>query len=138
MRVVFPIEGSVILLKQDLETLVAFYNTNLITSKMNDYYKTSKSIVQVGSFNYIPKDHFILMFNTTPLDLSTMRQILDLTSGKENPEAPTKSETAKANKVETDSNKKISDDDIMSNPFFTTLKPVDEKKWGTKNEKKSC
>jgi hypothetical protein len=26
----------------------------------------------------------------------------------------------------------------MSNPFFTTLKPVDEKKWGTKNEKKSC
>ena len=127
MKVVFPIEGSVILLKQDLDTLVAFYNTNLITSKMNDYFKTSKSVVQVGSFNYLPKEHFVVMFNTTPLDLATMRKILDLTSGKENPEAPTKAETEKAKASETqDPNKKISDDDIMSNPFFTTLKPIDE------------
>ena len=130
MKVVFPIEGSVILLKQDLDTLVAFYNTNLITSKMNDYFKTSKSVVQVGSFNYIPKEHFIVMFNTTPLDLATMRKILDLTSGKENPEAPTKAETdaakAKDESKNDDPNKKISDEDIMSNPFFTTLKPVDD------------
>ena len=29
MKVVFPRSGSLVLLKQDLETLKAFYNTNL-------------------------------------------------------------------------------------------------------------
>ena len=51
MKVVFPCPGSIVLLKQDLDTLKAFYNTSLITSKMNDIYKNSNSIVQVGNFN---------------------------------------------------------------------------------------
>ena len=63
MKVVFPTEGSIIMLKQDVDTLQAFYNTNLMQSKMYSYYKDSDSLIQVGNLNYPPKEHFIVLYN---------------------------------------------------------------------------
>ena len=121
MKVVFPKKGSLVLLKQDLETLEAFYNTAILTSKMLDIYKASNVMVQVGNFNYVPIQSALVLYKATFLTIDEMRKILGIyqeTSSQVNIQAPT-TPTAQ-DQYETP----ISDNDLLSNPFFQTLKPL--------------
>ena len=120
MKVVFPCSGSLVLLKQDYETLKAFYKTSLITSKMTEAYKNVNTIIQVGNFNYIPKNNNIVLYNAHVLTIEKMRKILGIFNEQEK----AKEETLPPK--ETSSNSApISDEDLLSNPFFQTLKPID-------------
>lgn len=126
MKVVFPTEGSIIMLKHDVDTLQAFYNTNLMQSKMYSYYKDANSLIQVGNLNYPPKKHFIVMYNAHPLTVEKMQEILDISLGKDpNERKQAKQEEVYEEPVVESSDDKISDRDIMSNPFFATLKQID-------------
>lgn len=120
MKVVFPRSGSLVLLKQDLETLKAFYNTNLLTSKMADMYKSATTMIQIKNFNYIPKSNSLVLDNANVLTIDEMREILGIFNQKES----TKTETQPENKEPLEESNYISDDDILSNPFFTTLTPI--------------
>ena len=117
MRVVFPRSGSLVLLKQDLETLKAFYNTNLLTSKMAEMYKNANTMIQIKNFNYIPKSHSLVLYNAHVLTIDEMRKILGIFK---EPEKETN--TPQTPEKEPDY---ITDDDILSNSFFTTLTPID-------------
>lgn len=119
MKVVFPCEGALVLLKQDLETLQAFYNTNLLTSKMLETYQNSSSMIQVGNFNYIPQKASIVLNNANVLTIDEMRKILGI---YREPELST-SETTQEELDEINSSP-ILDEDFLSNPFFQTLKPL--------------
>lgn len=123
MKVVFPCPGSIVLLKQDLDTLQAFYNATLMTSKMNDIYKTSSSIIQVGSLNYIPPKFTLALHKVNLLTIEKMREILNLTPSQP---APTPVNPVVENKAPTEdlNSKPISDNDLLSNPFFQTLTPL--------------
>ena len=125
MKAIFPCKGSIILNKQDVEPLDAYYKTELIRSKMYDYYKTSKDIMQVGIFTYIPQNTNIVLDKSSLLELQTLKKVLNIDVKK--PERSTmkipsinKEPPEIANEEEL-----IDDDDILSNPFFTTLKPLD-------------
>lgn len=125
MKAIFPCKGSIILNKQDVEPLEAYYKTELVRSKMYDYYKASKDIMQVGVFTYIPQNTNIVLDKSSLLELQTLKKVLNIDVKK--PEDPTmkipsiNEEPAKiANEEDL-----IDDDDILSNPFFTTLKPLD-------------
>ena len=83
MKVVFPRNGSLVLLKQDLETLKAFYNTNLLTSKMTDTYKISTTMIQIKNFNYIPKSNSLVLDNAHVLTIDEMREILGIFNSQE-------------------------------------------------------
>lgn len=125
MKVVFPCPGSIVLLKQDLDTLKAFYNTSLITSKMNDIYKTSNSIVQVGNFNYIPPKNVLVLHKVNLLTIEKMRGILGLeTSPAQSTVASEEKETSTNSPAVDLNNTPISDSDLLSNPFFQTLRPL--------------
>ena len=123
MKVVFPCPGSLVLLKQDLDTLQAFYNATLMTSKMNDIYKTSNTIIQVGSLNYIPPKFTLALHKANLLTIEKMREILNLTPSQP---APTPVNPVVENNTPTEdlSSKPISDNDLLSNPFFQTLTPL--------------
>lgn len=121
MKVVFPRSGSLVLLKQDLETLKAFYNTNLLTSKMADMYKKANTMIQIRNFNYIPQSDSLVLDNAHVLTIDEMRKILGIFNEQESAKEET-SNQATENKDKSDY---ITDDDILSNPFFTTLTPVD-------------
>lgn len=118
MRVVFPCKGSLVLLKQDLETLKTFYNTSLLTSKMAEYYKTSNAMVQVGNFNYIPETSALVLYKAHLLTIEEMRKILGIfkESNSQNNENVVSQKD--------DNSNPISDDDLLSNPFFQTLKQI--------------
>lgn len=125
MKAIFPCKGSIILNKQDVEPLEAYYKTELIRSKMYDYYKTSKDIMQVGIFTYIPQNTNIVLDKSSLLELQTLKKVLNIDVKK--PERSTmkipsinKEQPEIANEEDL-----IDDDDILSNPFFTTLKPLD-------------
>ena len=119
MKVVFPRSGSLVLLKQDLDTLKAFYKTNLLTSKMADMYKTSTTMIQIKNFNYIPKSNSLVLDNAHVLTIDEMREILGIFNSQESVKQQDQiPETVKESNY-------ISDDDILSNPFFTTLTPID-------------
>lgn len=120
MKVVFPCKGSLVLLKQDLETLEAFYNTSILTSKMLDIYKTSNVMVQVGTFNYVPQKSALVLYKVNLLTIEKMRKILGIYQENSTPApAPTPKVVADA-----DNEAPISDNDLLSNPFFQTLKPL--------------
>lgn len=122
MKVVFPCPGSLVLLKQDLDTLQAFYNATLMTSKMNDIYKTSSSIIQVGSLNYIPPKFTLALHKANLLTIEKMREILNLAPSQP---APTPTPVVEKPAPTEDLNSKpISDNDLLSNPFFQTLTPL--------------
>ena len=125
MKVVFPRKGSLVLLKQDLETLEAFYNTSILTSKMLDIYKTSNVMVQVGNFNYIPIQSALVLYKTTFLTIDEMRKILGIyqeTSSQA--KAPTLTPSPTTPTVQGQNEPPISDNDLLSNPFFQTLRPL--------------
>ena len=123
LKVVFPCKGALVLLKQDLETLQAFYNTSLLTSKMADYYKSSNSMIQIGNFNYIPQKNALVLYKANLLTIEKMRKILVIyQETKKNTvlENSSAEESAPINSNSTP----ISDNDLLSNPFFQTLKPL--------------
>ena len=125
MKVVFPCPGSIVLLKQDLDTLKAFYNTSLITSKMNDIYKNSNSIVQVGNFNYIPPKNVLVLHKANLLTIEKMRGILGIDAPSTPAPAPVEEKTTQPEAPAVDlNNTPISDSDLLSNPFFQTLRPL--------------
>lgn len=121
MKVVFPCKGSLVLLKQDLETLEAFYNTSILTSKMLDIYKTSNVMVQVGNFNYVPSKSALVLYKANLLTIEEMRKILGFhqETSSQDPAPPQAFTPTLAQSEEP-----ISDNDLLSNPFFQTLKPL--------------
>ena len=122
MKAIFPCKGTIILNKQDVEPLEAYYKTELIRSKMYEYYKSSKDIMQVGPFTYIPQNTNIILDKSSLLELQTLKNVLNIGSKKVNSSA----EAPILNSVSTASEEYLIDDsDILSNPFFTTLKPLD-------------
>lgn len=129
MKVVFPCKGSLVLLKQDLETLEAFYNTSILTSKMLDIYKASNVMVQVGNFNYIPQKSALVLYKANLLTIEKMRKILGIYNTTSTPAVASEKTTSNASVQSTtisgtDNNAPISDNDLLSNPFFQTLKPL--------------
>lgn len=129
MKVVFPCKGSLVLLKQDLETLEAFYNSSILTSKMLDIYKTSNVMVQVGNFNYVPQKSNLILYKANLLTIEKMRKILGLYNGNtvdNTTSKQTSNSISSTNNVtsQQDNTAPISDNDLLSNPFFQTLKPL--------------
>lgn len=124
MKVVFPCEGAIVLMKQDLDILKAFYNTSLLQSKMLEVYRQSDTLIQVGNFNYIPQKNYVVLHKAHLLSIEKMRKILGIYN--ETSEQKTiQEESVKNESVKQDSNhNKISDKDLLSNPFFQTLKPL--------------
>lgn len=120
MKAIFPCKGTIILNKQDVEPLEAYYKTELIRSKMYEYYKSSKDIMQVGPFTYIPQNTNIILDKSSLLELQTLKNVLNI--GTKKSEAV---ETPPLNSASTSEEDLIDDSDILSNPFFTTLKPLD-------------
>ena len=129
MKVVFPCKGSLVLLKQDLETLEAFYNSSILTSKMLDIYKTSNVMVQVGNFNYVPQKSNLILYKANLLTIEKMRKILGLYNGNtvdNTTSKQTSNSISSTNNItsQQDNTAPISDNDLLSNPFFQTLKPL--------------
>ena len=126
MKVVFPCKGSIVLTKNDVETLEAFYNTKLLTSKMAELYKSSEFMLQVGNFKYLPKHYSVRLHNANLMNIRKMRELLGLpvTSSMPEPTPPTPSVQI-VNKGQNLDEQKISDASLLSHPFFQTLKPVD-------------
>ena len=118
MKVVFPCEGSLVLMKQDLDILKAFYNTSLLQSKMLEIYRNSDTLIQVGNFNYIPDKNYVVLHNAHLLSIEKMRKILGIYNEEKSAPQPEKQPPVDHN------NDKISDNDLLSNPFFQTLKPL--------------
>lgn len=121
MKVVFPCEGALVLMKQDLDILKAFYNTSLLQSKMLEVYRQSDTIIQVGNFNYIPQKNYIVPHKAHLLSIEKMRKILGIYNEQSEQKA---SEPQKSESPANHNNDKISDSDLLSNPFFQTLKPI--------------
>lgn len=124
MKVVFPCSGSLVLLKEDLEILKSFYKTNLLNSKMASMYKNSTTIIQVNNFNYFPPSNSLVLYNANVLTIEKMRKILGI-----NNEAPAKkqerNDDIQNTKEQIDEDQDyITDDDLLSNSFFTTLAPL--------------
>lgn len=126
MKVVFPCKGSIVLTKNDAETLEAFYNTKLLTSKMAELYKTSEFMLQVGNFKYLPKHYSIRLHNANLMNIRKMRELLGLpvTPNMPEPTPPTPS-VKLIDKSQNLDEQKISDSSLLSHPFFQTLRPVD-------------
>ena len=76
MKVVFPRGGALVLLKEDLETLKAFYKTNLLNSKMADMYQNASTVIQVNNFNYFPKSNSFVLHDANVLTIEEMRKII--------------------------------------------------------------
>ena len=115
MKAVFPCNGSVVLSKNDIESLRAFYNAKLIASKVYDLYNNSNYMIQVGNFNYIPKEFTITLNDVTLLDIIKLRDLLGLSTPK----------TINQNSNRgTEVTSPISDDTLLSHPFFQTLNPI--------------
>ena len=96
---------------------------------MSDMYRNATHIVQVKNFNYIPKVNSLVLYNANVLTIDKMRKILGIF--RESQETKTSDQTSSINETDNsqhteEHNKKdyISDDDLLSNPFFTTLTPL--------------
>lgn len=95
---------------------------------MADMYRNATHIVQVKNFNYIPKVNSLVLYNANVLTIDKMRKILGIF--RESQEQQSLNQTLTENKKTeniTPLKEKdyISDNDLLSNPFFTTLTPLD-------------
>lgn len=113
MKAVFPCKGSVVLTKKDIQILESYYQTVLATSKMSEIYSTTEYMLQIGNFNYLPKKSKIFMNEENLLTISQLRSIMNHSTV-----------VNQEQKNLTPSEDTLSDDDILSHPFFTTLKPL--------------
>ena len=90
---------------------------------MADYYKSSNSMIQIGNFNYIPQKNALVLYKANLLTIEKMRKILGIYQ-------ETKKNTVLENNFAEGSapinsnSTPISDNDLLSNPFFQTLKPL--------------
>ena len=121
MKVVFPCKGALVLLKQDLESLNAFYNTQILTSKLSETYQNSNTIMQVKNFNYLPHKSSIVLYKADILTIGKMKQILGI---QEKTSTNSSLSNTDNTNYDEENSKPISDDDILSNPFFQTLQPL--------------
>lgn len=117
MKVVFPCKGVIVLTKEDVQTLNSFYTTNLMTSKVYEIYNTSEFIIQVGNFNYLPKKKSLVLDESQLLSIPKLRSILNMPT--------TTSSTTSPIIEDVEENNELSDETILSHPFFKTLKPLD-------------
>lgn len=124
MRAVFPCKGVLVLTKKDVDSLQNFYNSTLEKSSIFSNYNATEYSIQIGNFNYLPKKATLIVDEKNLLTISKLRAIMNGT-------VPTKQEEPKIEKepaeevVEESLDNPLSDDDILSHPFFTTLKPID-------------
>ena len=146
MKAIFFFFLSIIVNKQDLDPMHAYYNMQLIRSKMNEYMKTSTSILQVGNFSYIPESCNIVVDMTSLNTIESIKTALhiagpaksensigsmgssqaqSLNSLQSNIEQANDIVEVKQEEVERWINTPIKDEDITTNPFFTTFKQVD-------------
>ena len=113
MKAVFPCKGVVVLTKKDIQNLELFYQSTLTTSKMSEIYHSTEYMVQVGNLNYLPPKAKIVVNEDNLLTITQLRSIMNgSTSEKEESKPQEKLDDA------------LTDDDILSHPFFTTLKPL--------------
>lgn len=118
MKAIFPCLGSLIMTKSDIDQLKDYYDSKQLEN--NDY---SNIIVENNYFNYFNDNSELILNDVTPLTVSKLKKVLGINDN-------TKTDnTSTAKNTEKESIKKdeelIDDDSIFSNPFFTTLKPVD-------------
>ena len=124
MKVVFPCSGSIVLTKDDLQILQDFYENNLVNSKAYPLYSTCDYILQVGNFNYLPiKSRLIIEDNASLLTISKLRGIID-SAVPENAKANATAQVEEKPETKEEVKEEKSVKGILSNPFFTTLKPV--------------
>ena len=77
-------------------------------------------MIQIKNFNYIPQSNSLVLDNAHVLTIDEMREILGIFNRQE-----AAKEESEQPQVDDDTENYISDDDILSNPFFTTLRPID-------------
>ena len=95
---------------------------------MSDMYRNATHIVQVKNFNYIPKVNSLVLYNANVLTIDKMRKILGIfrESQAQKATSQTLAENKKTENTPSSVEKDyISDNDLLSNPFFTTLTPLD-------------
>ena len=114
MKAVFPCKGVVVLTKKDIQILEAFYRSTLTNSKMFEIYNTTEYMVQIGNFNYLPPKASLVVNEISLLTTSKLRSVMNGTTVSQ-----------KASNDSQDADTALSDDDILSHPFFKTLKPID-------------
>ena len=117
MKAIFPCLGSLIITKDDIEKLVEFYNSG--QTQAND---DLEIIAENNFLNYFVDNVELLLYNVTPLTISKLKNALGISSSL--PNNSSQQEPAELNS-DMEPETPISDDSIFSNPFFTTLKPVD-------------
>ena len=116
MKAVFPCKGVVVLTKKDIKSLENFYNNKLSSTKTPESFNTSKSTLKIGNLYYLPSQTNIVINEENLLSLLQLRSMM------ENSVVQTSSSDKKIN--DKNLQKPISDNDILSHPFFTTLKPL--------------
>jgi hypothetical protein len=112
LKAVFPCKGTVVVTKYNVNMINNFYEENLINSKLFSAYNQHDLAVQVGKFNYLPKNSKIILEQDA--NLLTVKQLNDALLKI----SPSHS------KQEINDDKPIEDNFIMENPFFQTLKPL--------------
>lgn len=83
-------------------------------------YKNANTMVQVRNFNYVPKTNSLVLYNADVLTIEKMRQILGLFKKEQDSEK----EASNIQEKQLEEKDYISDNDLLSNPFFTTLTPL--------------
>ena len=118
MKAIFPCLGSLIMTKNDIEELKNYYDSRQLENDDN-----STIIVENNFFNYFNNNSKLILDNVTPLTVSKLKKVLGIT---DNTKTDNNSEEDNGKKEQLQEDEELIDDEsIMSNPFFTTLKPVD-------------
>ena len=82
-------------------------------------------MVQVGSFNYIPAHNSLVLYKANLLTIEKMRKLLGIYRETSQEGTTAQKNSTSLQNTNTDINRNpISDDDILSNSFFQTLKPI--------------
>lgn len=110
MKAIFPCIGSLIMTKSDIENLKTYYTSRQISNN-------NSIIVENRHFNYFCDNSTLILDNVTPLTVTKLKKVLGINDNN-------KIENSSQENIQKDE-ELIDDDSIFSNPFFTTLKPVD-------------
>ena len=117
MKAIFPCIGSFIMTKNDIENLKNYYNSRQIENN------TDSVITENNFFNYFNNDTTFVLDNVTALTVSKLKKVLGISN--DNKIENNSQENIKESDNIKEDEELIDDDSIFSNPFFTTLKPVD-------------
>ena len=110
MNTIFTGIGNIIMTKTDIENLKNYYNSYKVENNSNDL------LVENSLFNYFQDNCEIILDNITPLTVIQLKKMLRI--GENN--------QIMKNHQPINNNETFDDNDsILSNPFFTTLKPID-------------